>query len=106
PHAPPARWAGRLLRRRDLRRVRPVWLVVAAVELGILLAIPAPANPDKPGRAGGLRTAAAQLRGDGSPVDLVQDYVGARGVARGHEAYPVLTHAYASVGLTWPAGHR
>jgi Glycosyltransferase family 87 len=83
-----------------------VWLVVAAVELGILLAIAAPANPDKPGRAGGIRTAAAQLRGDGPPVDLVQDYVGARDVARGREAYPVLTRAYASVGLTWPAGHR
>jgi hypothetical protein len=83
-----------------------VWLVVAAVELGILLAIAAPANPDKPGRAGGIRTAAAQLRGDGPPVDLVQDYVGARDVARGREAYPVLTHAYASVGLRWSAGHR
>jgi len=88
--------------------VRPVgvWLVVAAVELAILLVIPAPANPDKPGRAGGIRTAAAQLRGDGPPVDLVQDYVGARDVAHGREAYPVLTHAYARVGLTWPAGHR
>src|ERR671929_1209312 len=86
-------------------RSTAVWLLVAAVELGILLAIPAPANPDKPGRAGGLRTAAAQLRGSGPPVDLVQDYVGARDVARGREAYPVLTHAYARVGLTWPAGH-
>ena len=83
-----------------------MWLVVAAAELGILLTIAAPANPDKPGRAGGLRTAAAQLRGSGPPVDLVQDYVGARDVARGREAYPVLTRAYASVGLTWPAGHR
>jgi hypothetical protein len=27
-------------------------------------------------------------------------------VARGREAYPVLTRAYASVGLEWPAGHR
>src|SRR5919202_5036137 len=88
--------------------MRPVavWLVVAAVELGVLLTIPAPANPDKPGRAGGLRTAAAQLRGDGPPVDLVQDYVGARDIARGREAYPVLTRAYASVGLAWPAPHR
>jgi hypothetical protein len=83
-----------------------MWLVVAAVELGILLTIAAPANPDKPGRAGGIRTAAAQLRGDGPPVDLVQDYVGARDVARGRQAYPVLTRAYASVGLDWPAGHR
>src|SRR5919197_445382 len=88
--------------------MRPVaiWLIVAIVELGILLTIAGPANPDKPGRAGGLRTAAAQLRGSGPPVDLVQDYAGARDVARGREAYPVLTRAYASVGLTWPAGHR
>src|SRR5947209_6671708 len=83
-----------------------MWLVLAAVELGLLLAIAAPANSDRPGRAGGIRTAAAQLRGDGPPVDLVQDYVGARDVASGHEAYPVLTRAYASVGLMWPAGHR
>jgi Glycosyltransferase family 87 len=86
--------------------VRPVWVVLAVVELGILLAIAAPKNPDKPGRAGGIRTAAAQLRGSGPPVDLVQDYVGARDVAHGREAYPVLTRAYASVGLAWPAGHR
>src|ERR671931_378187 len=88
--------------------MRPVaiWLIVAIVELGILLTIAGPANPDKPGRAGGLRTAAAQLRGSGPPVDLVQDYAGARDVARDREAYPVLTRAYASVGLKWPAGHR
>ena len=86
--------------------MRPVWLVVAAIELGILLAIPAPGNPDKPGKAGGIRTAAAQLRGSGPPIDFVQDYVGARDVARGREAYPVLTRAYASVGLEWPAPHR
>jgi Glycosyltransferase family 87 len=89
-----------------IRFVRLVWLVIAAVELGILLTIPAPGNPDKPGRLGGIRTAAAQLRGGGPPVDLVQDYVGARDVARGREAYPVLTRAYASVDLTWPAEHR
>lgn len=89
-----------------IRCVRSVWLLIAAMELGILLAIPAPANPDKPGRTGGIRTAAAQLRGSGPPVDLVQDYVGARDMAHGRDTYPVLTRAYASVGLTWPAGHR
>jgi hypothetical protein len=86
--------------------MRHVWIVLAIAELGILLAIPAPANPDKPGKVGGLRTAAAQLRGTGPPIDLVQDYVGARDVARGREAYPVLTRAYASVGLAWPVPHR
>jgi glycosyl transferase family 87 len=86
--------------------VRAVWLVVAAVELGILLTIAAPNNPDKPGYGGGIRTAAAQLRATGPPLDLVQDYVGARDLAHGREAYPVLTRAFASVGLTWPAEHR
>ena len=89
-----------------IRCVRPVWLVVAAVELGILLTIAAPKNPDKPGRTGGIRTAAAQLRGSGPPIDLVQDYVGARDVARRRDPYPVLTQSYASVGLAWPAPHR
>jgi alpha-1,2-mannosyltransferase len=86
--------------------MRRVWLVVAILELGILLAIPAPSNPDKPGKGGGIRTAATQLRGSGPPIDLVQDYVGARDVARGREAYPVLTRAYANVGLDWLAPHR
>jgi hypothetical protein len=86
--------------------VRHVWIVLAIAELGILLAIPAPHNPDKPGKTGGIRTAAAQLRGSGPPIDIVQDYVGARDVARGRDAYPVLTAAYASVGLAWPVPHR
>jgi hypothetical protein len=89
-----------------IRVVRVVWLIVAAAELAILLLIAAPKNPDKPGSTGGIRTAAAQLRGTGPPIDLVQDYVGARDVARGREAYPVLTQAFASVGLTWSAPHR
>jgi Glycosyltransferase family 87 len=86
--------------------VRHLWIGLAIVELGILLAIPAPGNPDKPGKAGGIRTAAAQLRGSGPPIDLVQDYAGARDIARGRDAYPVLTRAYSSVGLTWPVPHR
>jgi hypothetical protein len=83
-----------------------VFLVIAIVELVALLAIPAPANPDKPGVSGGIRTAAAELRGEGPPVDLVQDYVGARSLVLGGDAYEVLTQAYASVGLAWPAEHR
>lgn len=86
--------------------VRKALLVIAAAELALLLAVPAPANPDKPGVGGGFRTAAALLRGDGPPVDLVQDYEGARALTRGGDAYEVLTQAYAQVGLTWPAEHR
>jgi hypothetical protein len=81
-------------------------LVVAAGELALLLLLPAPANPDKPGVSGGIRTAAAQLRGAGPPIDLVQDYVGARALAGDGDAYPVLTTAYSSVGIAWPAEHR
>jgi Glycosyltransferase family 87 len=86
--------------------VRKAFLVIAAVEVALLLAVPAPSNPDKPGVGGGFRTAAALLRGDGPPVDLVQDYEGARLLVRGGDSYEVLTRAYAQVGLTWPAEHR
>jgi hypothetical protein len=86
--------------------VRAGLLALGAVELALLLAIPAPANPDKPGVRGGIETAAAQLRGEGPPVDLVQDYVGARSLVLGGDPYEVLTQAYRSVGLEWPAEHR
>jgi hypothetical protein len=83
-----------------------VWIAVAAVELTLLLLIASPKNPDKPGISGGIRTAAAQLRAEGPPIDLVQDYVGARDLARDHDPYPPLAQAYDSVGLTWPIEHR
>jgi glycosyl transferase family 87 len=83
-----------------------LFAVAAAVELAALLLLPAPANPDKPGVSGGLRTAAAQLRGEGPPVDLVQDYVGARRLVGGGDSYPLLTRAFASVGIVWQANHR
>jgi hypothetical protein len=88
------------------RTVQRVFLVLAAVEIAALLMLPAPANPDKPGIEGGIRTAAAQLRGSGPPVDLVQDYAGARALVSGDDPYEVLTRAYARVGLTWRAEHR
>ena len=83
-----------------------VLVALAAIEVAALLLVPAPANPDKPGVSGGIRTAAAQLRGEGPPVDLVQDYVGARRLVGGGDSYPVLTRAFASVGIDWPANHR
>ena len=87
--------------------MRKSLLVIAAAELALLLlTVSAPGNPDKPGFDGGIRTAAALLRGEGPPVDLVQDYVGARSLARGGDSYPVLTRAYAKVGLRWRAEHR
>jgi Glycosyltransferase family 87 len=86
--------------------VRGVLIGVAVLELALVLTLSAPANPDKPGITGGIRTAAAQLRGEGPPVDLVQDYYGARALGRGGDPYPILTRAYASVGLDWRANHR
>ena len=86
--------------------MRRTLVIVAAVELAALLLVPAPANPDKPGITGGIRTAAAQLRGEGPPIDLVQDYVGARRLVGGGEAYPRLSRAFASVGIDWSANHR
>jgi hypothetical protein len=88
------------------RPARRVLLALAAIEVALLLLVPAPSNPDKPGVSGGIRTAAAQLRGEGPPVDFVQDYVGARRLVQDGETYPVLTRAFASVGLDWPANHR
>jgi hypothetical protein len=84
------------------------WLLIglAGLELAVLFSVPPPPNPDKPGRSGGIRTAASQLRGEGPPVDLVQDYIGARAVVAGDEPYPILTEAFASVGLDWPSPHR
>jgi hypothetical protein len=89
-----------------IRAMRWFVIGVAAVALAVLLAIPAPPNPDKPGRSGGIRTAGALLRGEGPPVDLVQDYVGARAIVGRDEPYPVLTDAFASVGVDWSAPHR
>jgi hypothetical protein len=86
--------------------VRPVLVGLAVIELAVILTVAAPANPDKPGIAGGIRTAAAQLRGEGPPIDLVQDYVGAKALTHGGNPYPVLTLAFASVGIRWPAEHR
>jgi hypothetical protein len=83
-----------------------VLALVAVAELAALLTLSAPANPDKPGVAGGIRTAAAQLRGEGPPIDLVQDYVGARKLVLGGDPYLRLTQAFASVGITWRADHR
>jgi hypothetical protein len=86
--------------------VRIALLLLAILEVAVVAALPAPANPDKPGVDGGIRTAAAQLRGGGPPVDLVQDYVGARALVGKGDPYEILTQAYASVGLIWPAEHR
>jgi hypothetical protein len=86
--------------------VRLALLVLATLEVAAIAALPAPVNPDKPGVDGGIRTAAAQLRGGGPPVDLVQDYVGARSLVGKGDPYEILTKAYASVGLIWPAEHR
>jgi hypothetical protein len=86
--------------------VRAAVVGVAALELLALVTIHAPGDPQKPGVAGGIRTAAAQLRGDGPPVDFAQDYVGARAFVHDDDPYPVLTPAYARVGLEWPVPHR
>ena len=86
--------------------MRIALLLLAILEVTVIAALPAPANPDKPGVDGGIRTAAAQLRGAGPPVDLVQDYVGARLLVGEGDPYEILTRAYASVGLVWPAEHR
>jgi hypothetical protein len=89
-----------------VRHARKALLAIAAVELAILLMLPAPADPEHPGVFGGLRTDAAQLRGEGPRLDLVQDYVGARRIAGSGEPYPRLAEAYAEVGIDFHPTHR
>jgi hypothetical protein len=85
---------------------RKALLAVAAVQLAILLALPAPADPEHPGVFGGIRTAAAQLRGEGPRIDLVQDYVGARRTAGNGDPYAPLAEEYAEVGIDFHPTHR
>jgi hypothetical protein len=87
-------------------RMRAALIVLTVLELGVLLTVQAPRDADKPGIAGGIRTAAAQLRGDAPPVDLVQDYAGGRALVEDREPYPVLSQAFAEAGIAWPAEHR
>jgi Glycosyltransferase family 87 len=89
-----------------LRRARKALLVLAAVELALLLTLHAPGDPEHPGVAGGLRTAAAQLRGEGPRIDLVQDYVGARRLVGSGDPYLRLDQAFAEVGISSKARHR
>jgi hypothetical protein len=86
--------------------VRYGFFVLAAVELALLLTLPAPANPDHPGVMGGLRTAASQLRGEGPRTDLVQDYGGARRLAGTGDLYPPLGEFYREVGIDFHPPHR
>ena len=79
---------------------------LAAFELALLLLLHAPADPDHPGVMGGLRTAAAQLRGEGPRTDLVQDYLGARRLAGSGDLYPPLAEAYQEVGIDFHPSHR
>jgi len=88
------------------RRASKALLAIAAAELVILLMLPAPADPEHPGVFGGLRTAAAQLRGKGPRTDLVQDYVGARRLAGSGDPYLPLGEAYAEVGISFHPAHR
>jgi hypothetical protein len=81
-------------------------LAIAAVEVAVLLVLPAPSDPDHPGVTGGVQTAAAQLRGEGPRIDLVQDYVGARRLVGSGDPYPRLAEAYADVGIEFHPAHR
>jgi hypothetical protein len=46
--------------------------------------------------------AAGLLLGWGGRSDLLQDYIGARGLVSGDAAYPVLGPAMGALGVWWP----
>jgi Glycosyltransferase family 87 len=83
-------------------------LSVAAAALALVLA-PAPHYGDDPPlglQTTGIEWTAAALRGHGEPADLAQDYIGARALLDGSNAYPVLGPAYRKVGLEWSLHNR
>jgi Glycosyltransferase family 87 len=87
-------------------RIRIALLVLAAAQLGLLLTLRAPSDPEHPGVLGGLRTAAAQLRGDGPRIDLVQDYVASRRLVGSGDLYPTVSEEFADVGIRSAVVHR
>ena len=81
-------------------------LVVAALALAALFTLPAPKDPDRPGRLDGLRSAAAHLQRKGIRADFAQDYVGARALLHHRDPYPVAGVAFDEIGLDWPLRNR
>jgi hypothetical protein len=83
-------------------------LSVAAVALAIVLAPAAQYKHDAPIglQTTGIEWTAAALRGRGERADFAQDYVGARALLDGSNAYPVLGPALRKVGLEWSLDHR
>lgn len=94
--------------RRFLRspRAQRALLVLAAVQLAVLLTLPAPRDPEHPGIDGGIRTAAAQLRGEGPRIDFAQDYVASRRLVGSGDLYPKIDDAFATVGISSRVEHR
>ncbi len=80
--------------------------VASTILVLLLVIVPAPADPDLPGRFDGARTVAATLRGDGPRADFAADYVGARALLNGRDPYPLLADAFKNVGLDWPVYAR
>lgn len=86
------------------------WLFVAAGAVFlILLLAPAPRDFEYPGVTGGFREVGATIRGEGVRSDFASDYVGARGLLRHEDAYPVLGPAFRKIGIEWnvttPSAH-
>jgi hypothetical protein len=76
-------------------------LLLAAIEVSVLLLLPAPLSPEYPGFFGGIQQVGAELRGDGIRSDFAQDYVGAQRMLRHQDAYPVLEDALPRIGIHW-----
>jgi hypothetical protein len=84
------------------------WLLAAAaaglVVAGIVL-LPPPSRPVD-ARVVGLQYAASAVRGEGPRADLAQDYLGARALRHGDDAYPVLGPKLKTIGVHWNVQER
>jgi Glycosyltransferase family 87 len=87
-----------------MRRRLPAVAAAGLVVAGIML-LPPPSRPVD-ARVVGLQYAASALRGEGPRADLAQDYLGARALRHGDDAYPVLGPKLKTIGVHWNVKER
>jgi Glycosyltransferase family 87 len=79
--------------------------VAAGLVVAAILLLPPPSRP-LDARLVGLQYAAAAVRGEGPRADLAQDYIGARALLHGDDAYPVLGPKLKTIGVDWDVKER
>ena len=87
-----------------MRSWLPAVAATGLVVAGILL-LPPPSRPVD-ARVVGLQYAASAVRGEGPRADLAQDYLGARALRHGNDAYPILGPKLKTIGVHWNVRER